>query len=150
MTGSGEPQSSHIIRLRGPWALCSGGQGRKDVNSSRELRVSLTEDWLSRVRDFDAPAVTLRRFFHRPTGLLKDPRVALCIELPPNVQGDVLLNNMRLGILQSSGARFEIGHVLQERNDLSIEIVTQSEDSSQAHTESLVRFASRVWLEIME
>ncbi len=89
----------HIIRLREPWEVAT------QVDSPESVRV------------------TLRRSFHRPTGLDAQSRMVLVIEGLEHVRA-VTLNSRQLSCRQSSSGnwRCEVPTDLPTQNALHIEV----------------------------
>jgi hypothetical protein len=117
----------HVIRLGGRWELVPGhvcgtpaGTALPMAKASGEW-LSLPFDWNLDHRRADANEITLRRAFHRPTGIGPSHRVALAIAYNW-LQATVWLNEVRLGDLmpQANIARWDVTSGLSRFNQLSL------------------------------
>ena len=118
----------HAIRLRGPWAFSIGGtsaSGRIDFPSTWRQLVSAAAS--AGREPTDRNSITLRRRFHRPTGLETGDRVVL--SLAHSGKGlTARLNGAELALLAQSGGSLEaeITSSLADHNELAVELAPPS------------------------
>ena len=122
----------HSIRLAGPWQLTplahtcwsAEGQSVEEPGSLPEGgRTTVPSDWGELLGEDFRGQVQMQRFFHKPTGLEADDRVEVVLS-GVDAMGTASLNGQLLGKILAGGepARFEISHLLENRNCLVVNV----------------------------
>ncbi len=122
----------HVIRLRGPWeyeplyrlvTLDDGSLRETTDPLPPPGRLQMPGDWSGVLGSDFRGRVRFRRRFGRPTGLTASHLILLVIE-QVNEIGHVALNGQMLGTIQFGQlpARYDVTHLIETRNELTIEV----------------------------
>lgn len=149
MNPSGEESRFHRIRLHGPWQA-EVVQSDTENLVGKQQKLSVASDWIDWLGAGFRGTVSLIRRFGCPTGLHKDQRVWLIVELV-DFNGCVWLNELSLGELNPAGVlRIEVGQQLLMRNVLRIDLFLTNANTSLGRTQLTGGLTGSVRLEIEE
>lgn len=119
--------SSHTIRLHGPWQ-CE--LFKSSGVATKVLTVKLPVDWNAFLRDRNYDSMVWRRSFGRPSNLGHRARVELVIS---SLRADVIvgLNETQIEpfVRTDANTRFVVTNRLEVRNQLALDIHTPSLES---------------------